>query len=275
MRDSILIRGITYISISIIALFCILPFIWVIITAFKPQIDFFKPDLIFPSKFFLGNFIQVWVNARFFTYFLNSVVVSAITTLICIVLSIMACYGFCKYYIAGKKYILIIILFTQMFPSVLLALPYYKALRAVHLIDSLSGLVIVYTSFLLPFCIWTMMGFFITLPWELEEAALIDGCTKIQTILKIILPIAAPGIAATGIYAFIKSWDEFMYANIFINSTTKKTIQIGIHSLIGEYTTDWGMLMAGAVISCIPVIAFFALIQRNLIQGLSAGSVKG
>lgn len=264
-----------YVGIILISLFCAAPFIWVIITSMKLPQDFFDPNQILPSKFYLGNYVQVWFNAQFFTYFLNSVLVSLVTTAICLLLSVMTCYGFCRYRIAMKKYILMTILFTQMFPSVLLALPYYKVLKNIHMVDTLLGLILVYTSFILPYSIWTMKGYFDVMPWELEEAAVMDGCSRFQAVCKILLPIAAPGIAATGLYAFIKSWDEFMYANIFIDSTAKRTIQIGIYSLIGEYTTDWGMLMAGAVISCIPIIIFFSFIQRNMVQGLAAGSVKG
>lgn len=275
MKESIALKTSKYFLTSLIALFCILPFIWVVITAMKPDADFFNPDMILPSQFYPGNFQKVWVTANFFTYFLNSVIVSVITTIICLVLSVMTSYGFCRFKIAGEKVFLMAILFTQMFPSVLLALPYYQTLKKLSLIDRLPGLVIVYISFILPFCIWTMKGFFDNMPWELEEAASIDGCNRLQTVLRIILPIAAPGIAATGLFAFIRSWDEFMYANILINTTARKTIQIGVNSLIGEYTTDWGLLMAGAVISCIPIIIFFVYIQKNLIQGLASGSVKG
>ena len=275
MKESNQLKTLKYFMITAISLFCIIPFIWVVITSLKPDTDFFNPDVILPSKLFFGNFKEVWVTAKFFTYFLNSLVLAFATTFICLALSIMTSYGFCRFKIAGEKSFLMAILFTQMFPSILLALPYYVTLKNLYLIDTITGLVIVYTSFILPFCIWTMKGFFDNMPWELEEASLIDGCNRFQTVVKVILPVAAPGIAATGLFAFIKSWDEFMYANIFINSTDKRTIQIGIHSLIGEYTTDWGMLMAGAVISCIPVIIFFAYIQKNLIQGLAAGSVKG
>ncbi len=275
MHESNVIKAMKYFLITAIALFCMLPFVWVVITSMKPDGDFFDPNIIFPTKVFLGNFKEVWVNAKFFTYFLNSVVLSVATTFICLFLSIMTSYGFCRFKIFGEKSFLLAILFTQMFPSVLLALPYYVTLKNLHLIDKISGLILVYTSFILPFCIWTMKGFFDNMPWELEEAAFIDGCNRFQTVVRVILPVAAPGIAATGLFAFIRSWDEFMYANIFINTSFKRTIQIGIHSLIGEYTTDWGMLMAGAVISCIPVIIFFTYIQKNLIQGLSSGSVKG
>ncbi|QQO10829.1 carbohydrate ABC transporter permease [Breznakiella homolactica] len=275
MKEPAALRVVKFSVITVIALFCALPFVWVVITAFKSPQDFFTAGRILPSSFYFGNFKDVWVNARFFKYFLNSAFLSTGTTAVCVVLSIMACYGFCRFKIIGKNFILLAILFTQMFPSVLLALPYYRTLQSVKLIDTLLGLGITYTSFTLPFCIWTMMGYFNNLPWELAEAAAIDGCTRFQTVYKIIIPIAAPGIAATGLYAFIKAWDEFMYANIFINTTSKRTLQIGIHSLIGEYTTDWGMLMAGAVISCIPVIILFSFIQKNLVQGLAAGSVKG
>ena len=180
-----------------------------------------------------------------------------------------------RYRIRGSQKLKMGILYTRMFPSVLLALPYYVIMRSLNLGDSLLGLILIYSSFTLPFTIWNMQTFFQQLPWELEEAACIDGASRTTALFRVILPLARPGIIATSLFSFMTCWDEYMYANLFISSTSKKTISLGIQSFIGEYSTDWGSLMAATVIAMIPIIIFFVFAQKNLVGGLSAGAVKG
>ncbi len=264
-----------YCYIILMTALAVVPFLWVVLTSLKPEAEIFDPGRFWPSLFYGKHYYEVWFNADFFRYFLNSAIVALTSTFICLLFSVMAAYGFTRFTIRGGNQILLAVLFTQMFPAVLLVLPYYILMKRLNLNNTLAGLVIVYTSFVLPFCIWNIKNFFAALPWELEEAAFVDGCNRFQAIVKAILPIAKPGIAATAILAFIRSWDEFMYANTFINTKELRTVQLGLQSFIGEYTTEWGKLMAGAVISCVPVMLFFGFIQQNLVQGLAAGSVKG
>ena len=167
------------------------------------------------------------------------------------------------------------ILFTKMFPGVLLSIPYYVIMKKMNLIDTHLGLIIINCSFVLPFAVWNMCTFFVQIPWEIEESAMIDGCNRFQSFIKVIFPMAKPGISATTLYCCLMSWDEFMYANTFISSTALKTVQVGIRDYIGDYSTDWGPLMAAVILSLVPVIIFFALVQDNLVGGLSAGAVKG
>lgn len=148
-------------------------------------------------------------------------------------------------------------------------------MQKMNLIDSHLGLIIINCSFVLPFAVWNMCTFFLQIPWEIEESAMIDGCNRFQSFIKVIFPMAKPGISATTLYCFLMSWDEFMYANTFISTTLKKTVQVGIRDYIGEYSTDWGPLMASVILSLIPVIIFFVFVQDNLVGGLSAGAVKG
>lgn len=189
--------------------------------------------------------------------------------------AVMAAYGFCRYRILGAEKMKLGILFTKMFPGVLLSIPYYVIMQKMNLIDSHLGLIIINCSFVLPFAVWNMCTFFLQIPWEIEESAMIDGCNRFQSFIKVIFPMAKPGISATTLYCFLMSWDEFMYANTFISTTLKKTVQVGIRDYIGEYSTDWGPLMASVILSLIPVIIFFVFVQDNLVGGLSAGAVKG
>jgi ABC-type glycerol-3-phosphate transport system permease component len=201
--------------------------------------------------------------------------VALVTTLVCILLATMAAYGLTRYKIFGAFKLKIGVLFTRMFPGVLLAVPYYVVMQRLHLIDTHLGLIIIYCSFTLPFAMWNIASFFNQIPWDLEEAAFIDGCNRFSSFMRVILPVARPGIFATGLYCFLNAWDEYMYANIFISTTAKKTLQVGIRDFIGEFTTDWGSLMAAVVISLIPILIFFGMVQKNLVGGLSAGAVKG
>lgn len=251
------------------------PFLWVIFTSLKSTEQIYDASQIIPSYITFDNFKQVLFRSNFIRYFWNSAYISVIVTAICMLLAIAGAYGFCRYRIFGSLQLKLGILFTKMFPGVLLSIPYYVIMKNMKLIDSHLGLIIINCSFALPFAVWNMCTFFTQIPWEIEESALIDGCSRFQSFIRVIFPIAKPGISATSLYCFLLSWDEFMYANTFINSTLKKTIQVGIRDYVGEYSTEWGPLMASVVLSLIPVLIFFVMVQDNLVGGLSAGAVKG
>lgn len=264
-----------YLFAAAVSLSAIVPLLYVFLTSVKTSGQIYDVNQIIPTSLTLENYINVLYKAKFLTYFRNSLIVAVSTTLICMLLSICAGYGMTRYRIRGSQKLKMGILYTRMFPSVLLALPYYVIMRSLNLGDSLLGLILIYSSFTLPFTIWNMQTFFQQLPWELEEAACIDGASRTTALFRVILPLARPGIIATSLFSFMTCWDEYMYANLFISSTSKKTISLGIQSFIGEYSTDWGSLMAATVIAMIPIIIFFVYAQKNLVGGLSAGAVKG
>lgn len=265
----------TYLFLTVVALASLIPLSYVVLTALKSQNQIFDVSQIIPTSVTLDNFFHVLVKANFMVYFKNSVIVSVACTMVCMLLSIGCGYGLTRYRIRGAQKIKMGILYTRMFPAILLSLPYYVIMRSLHLSDSLVGLTLIYCSFTLPFCIWNMQTFFASLPWELEEAACIDGASRATALFRVILPLARPGIVATSLFSFLSCWDEYMFANLFISSDAKKTISLGIQSFIGEYTTDWGSLMAATVVALIPIVVFFFFAQKNLIGGLAAGAVKG
>jgi ABC-type glycerol-3-phosphate transport system permease component len=254
----------------------IAPFLWMISTSLKePAEVVLREPTIIPRTFAVQNYVDAFNRGNFGRYFVNSVVVSLAVTLISLVIATLSGYAFARYDLRGGKAILLGILATQMFPAILLAIPLYILIRNLGLLNTVPGLTLVYTSFALPFCVWMLRNYFLTIPKELEESAMVDGATRLRALRSVVLPVAMPGIAATGIFSFILSWNEFLYANTFISSADRRTLPVGLQSLIGEFTTDWGLLMAGAVITTMPIVVIFFFVQRRLTQGLAAGAVKG
>lgn len=275
MKRTKLELAVLYVLSIVIAMCSFLPFLWVFLTALKSPEQIYNMNQIIPTYITFDNFKQVLFKSNFVRYFLNSTYISVIVTIISMVFAIMAAYGFCRYNIWGAEKMKLGILFTKLFPGVLLSIPYYVIMKKLNLVDTHTSLIIINCSFILPFAVWNMCTFFVQIPWEIEESALIDGCNRFQSFIKVIFPMAKPGISATTLYCFLMSWDEFMYANTFINTSVLKTVQVGIRDYIGEYSTEWGPLMAAVILSLIPVIIFFVFVQDNLVGGLSAGAVKG
>ena len=267
--------SISYIFIWIMVFLAVMPFIYVILTALKSSEQIYDPDQIIPTYITLENFRQVLFQSNFVRYFMNSIFITVVTTAICMVLSVMAAYGLTRYYIIGSEKLKMAVLMTRMFPGILLCIPFYIIMKQILLIDSYVGLIMMYCSFTLPFAIWNTCAFFNTIPWELEEAAMLDGCGRLRSFFAVIVHVAKPGLFVTALFCFMSSWDEYMYASIFINTTLKKTIQVGMQDFVGQYSVDWGLLMSAVVISLIPLLLFFALVQKNLVDGLSSGAVKG
>ena len=264
-----------YIFTVLMVFIAVAPFVYVVLTALKTQEQIYDPKQIIPTYVTFENFRHVIFESNFVRYFMNSIFITAVTTVICMVLSVMAAYGLTRSRILGAGKIKMAVLMTRMFPGILLCIPYYIIMKHFQLIDSYVGLILMYCSFTLPFAIWNTCAFFSTIPWELEESAMIDGCSRLRSFFSVIFYVAKPGLFVTALFCFMSSWDEYMYASIFINTTLKKTIQVGMQDFIGQYSVDWGLLMSAVVISLVPILLFFALVQKNLVEGLSAGAVKG
>lgn len=266
---------VVYLFLIFMVLVSIGPFVYVILTALKSPGQIYDPNEIFPSHITFENFKGVLFNSRFPRYFFNSVYITVVTMCICMVLSTMAAYGLTRYQILGANTLKMTILMTRMFPGILLCLPFFIIMKKLGLIDSHLGLIMLYCSFTLPFAIWNMCAFFSQLPWELEEAAFIDGCTRLSAFFRVMIHVAKPGMFVTALFSFMSSWDEYMYSLTFINTPEKKTVQVGMKDFVGEYGTEWGMMMAAVALSLIPALVFFAIVQKHLVTGLSSGAVKG
>ena len=252
-----------------------IPILWIISTSLKSEDAIWDtPIEVIPSAPTLYNFKNLWSTHPFLQYLENSLIVVCSATFISVCVSTFAGYGISRFNFRGRGAYMAFLLATQLFPSIMLLIPYYKIFMTFGLIDNISALIITYVSFTIPFCTWMMRGYFAGISKDLDQAASIDGAGRIKVFTSVILPIAWPGVAATAIYAFIAGWNEYLFALSFINTDTKKTVSLGIGQLIGEYRILWGEVMAGALYALVPMVIIFIFFNRYMVSGLSAGAVK-
>lgn len=251
------------------------PFLYMVVSSLKasPELNGVVRDFL-PKSPQTANYTDLFHDSNFPLYFFNTGLVALLSTVLALFVSILAGYALARFSFVGNRLLLLAVVNMQMFPAVLMAVPLYKILRGADLLDSRTGLVLVYVTIALPFCIWMLRNYFLTVPIEIEEAALIDGCGRFSALWRVLLPGALPGVAAAGAFSTILVWDEFLYANTFINTDGKRTLSVGLASLIGEYTTNWGQLLAGGVLMTLPVVIIFAFLQRYLTE-IAGGGVKG
>ena len=264
------------IGLGIYSIYLVFPVYWLIASSLKPTEDLFLvPATLFPNRISLENFRLILFQTKVPQYFLNSIITSVAVTIITIVIATLGAYSLTKFRFPGRKLISDLILLAYIFPGILILLPLYQLIVKWKLNNSLIGLILANLTFTVPFCLWMLRAFFIQLPESLEESAMIDGCTKFGAFRRVLLPLASPGIVASGTYAFILSWNEYMFALIFVTNDANKTLPLGVAGFLGHLTIDWGSLLASAVIAVIPIMLAFMFFQKYLIQGVSAGAVKG
>lgn len=252
------------------------PVFWVFSSSLKPSQELFARDLtMLPVNWTLENYRNVWEGTAFPLYFWNSFKVAAISTFFAVIVSIYAAYAIARIRFPGRYAYGIMLLVTQMFPHILIVIPLFLIIRQFGLLNTHTALIIAYTAFSLPFSIWLLRGFFEAIPVELEDAAAIDGASMLGTLHKVILPLAGPGIAAVTMFNFIRAWNEFLFALVFLQSRDLFTMPLGLASFQEEYTFRWDLIMAGAGIITLPILFFFLLMQRFIVQGLLGGAVKG
>jgi multiple sugar transport system permease protein len=257
-------------------IFAVFPIVWTLLTSLKANADILTSDIQYiPLRPTLENYSTLWAQAGFPTMFLNSAIVTVLTVIVCLTIGISGAYSLSRYRFRGRGQIMLFYLVVRMFPAVLLLLPIFIALRVLRLYDTHFGLAFAYTALLSPVCIWMLKGFFDGIPPELEDAARIDGCTRAGAIVRIVLPLARPGVAATAVLVAISAWNEFLFALMLTTSQGIRTWPVGLQLMVGEYQLPWGLLTAGGIISIAPILLFFALVQRSLVRGLTLGAVKG
>lgn len=263
--------------ILVLGCICVLlPLSWMVITSLKSMADITlsRGLKLFPSGPTLENFVNIWKEYPIATYIKNSAAAVGGSTVFGVICAALCGYGLSRYEFKGKAFLLNFLLVTQMFPAVMKIIPYYKILVNLHLNNTRTGLLIVYASFSIPFCTWMMYGYFKSIPTGLDEAARVDGSSAFYTFYKIILPIAVPGLVATVIYAFLQNWNEYMFASVLMSADEKKTITYAISTMADAYKIQWNYLMCAAIISSVPTLAVFVVMQKYLIAGMTAGAVK-
>jgi len=264
-----------YIYLTLLAIVSVFPLLWIIVSSVKSSGEMANNPLsFFPEKITFDYYFRVLNDLSFTTNIKNSLLVSFSATFITIVVSALGAYGIVRFFPSAGKKMTKILITTYMFPPILLAVPYSIIIVSVGLVNTWTGLVITYLSFSIPYAIWMLIGFFQTVPVEIEEAAKVDGAGIMRTFLQVVLPIVAPGVVATAIYTFINTWNEFLFALLLINSSEKMPISVALYSLTGSEVLDWGEMMAASVIVILPSIIFFMIIQNKIAGGLSDGAGK-
>ena len=254
----------------------IVPLLWMISTSLKTmtEITGSRDIHIIPREPTFMAFLSIWKDYPMLIWFKNSFQVVIFATVISICFSTLAGYGCSRFNFRGRGSFLAFLLVTQMFPSIMMLIPYYKVLQTFRLINTLAGLMVVYISFTIPMLTWMMTGYFEGIPKELDEAALIDGCSRFRTFRQIILPLTLPGLISAAIYAFIQGWNEYMFALILMTNDRLKTLPVGIGMMNGYYRIMWNDLMAASIVSSIPLLLIFLFLQKYFVSSLTAGAVK-
>ena len=262
------------VAVTVVLVFTLFPVYWMVTTAFDGAADAGGRGLV-PSDWTMDNFSFVLSEGGFGRYLRNSLLVAFCVVLASSALALLAAVAVTRFRFRMRTQVLVMILIVQMVPLEALVIPLFLQVRDLDLLNTLTGLVVVYLAFSLPFAIWTLRGFVAAVPVELEEAAYLDGASWWRMFRSVLLPLVAPGLVATSVFAFITAWNEFIFALTFMSDQQNYTVAVGLRRFFGQYGTDWGAVMAGSTLITLPVIVFFVLVQRRLTSGLVAGAVKG
>ena len=268
-------NGLCHVYLIILSVIAFFPLVWVLLCSIKSSGELTaNPTRFLPKHFTLENFIHVIQDLGFAGNISNSLIIAISTTCIAIVVSSMAAYGIVRFFPKLGSIMSKVLVATYMYPPILLAIPYSMVMAKLGFVNTRVGLVIVYLSFSVPYAVWMLVGFFKTVPLGIEEAARVDGANKLQTFVRIVLPLVMPGIVATAIYTFINAWNEFLYSLILINSTDKMTVSVALKSLQGSEILNWGDMMAASALVVVPSVIFFMFIQNKIAGGMTDGAVK-
>jgi len=253
----------------------VLPLYWIVVTSIKPNLLIYREASFFPSQLTGDHFAFVLTRTPFLHYVQNSMAVTLVTTGVAMVIGTLAAYAIVRLSFAGRPWVARAVVVTYLVPGSLLFIPMFQVIYSLGLIDNIVGLMVTYLTFTVPFATWMMIGYFRNVPAELEDAALIDGCSRIQALAKIMVPIALPALAVVALFAFTLSWNEFLYALVFIGSDSQKTLTLGLIGLVRGDTFPWGPMMAASLMGTLPPALVYLISQRWVVSGLAAGSVKG
>jgi ABC-type glycerol-3-phosphate transport system permease component len=276
--QSVLNKTSKVVLIGFLIIIFFLPVYWLILSSLSSITDLMTAEFyVFPKRVTLEAFKLLLGKSEFIRYIINSVLIAFCNTGITLVVSSLGGYGLARMRFFGRNVISTLILFVYVIPSVLLVIPLFILVTRLRIQNTYIALIMAYTTFSIPFCIWLLKGYFSTIPLELEDAARVDGLSRLGTLIRIIMPLSLPGLAAAAMFAFILSWNEFLFAFIFINEESMRTLPVGIATFWGEAvsTREWSLILSSALVATIPVLILYIFIQRYMIQGLAAGALKG
>jgi ABC-type glycerol-3-phosphate transport system permease component len=251
------------------------PFYWAVVSSFTPEARLFQSPSLIPEQFVLDHYRVLFTERNFWVPIRNSLIVAGATTLFCVLIGGLCAYALARLEFRGKGLLLGVVLAVGMFPQISVVSPLYLLLRELRLINTYPGLVLPYLTFAMPLTIWLLVGFFRQLPAELEEAARVDGASRLRAFREVIVPLALPGLATTAILTFVYSWNEFLFALSFTLGPERQTVPVAIALFRGQYQVPWGQILAAALVATAPVTVLVLAFQRRIVQGLTAGAVKG
>ncbi len=284
-RGNLLSPALRWVLLVIYLLFTLAPIVWLFLSTIQTQASLLRvPPELLPQEVTFVNYVNIFQPAAFgensgqSTFFLalrNSVLVALGTTAIAMTLGTLGAYAIARFNIPGRRWLLLLVLGTQLLPAISIIIPLFRMFRTASLLDTIFALILAYSTFSIPFVVWIMAGYFQSVPAELEEAARIDGASRFQSFMRIALPLAAPGLAATAIFTLLNSWDEFFFALVFTSTYAAKTVPVAIAEFIGRHSVDWGMLVTGGFIASLPPLIISLMFYRYIVSGLAAGGIKG
>lgn len=263
-------------ALVVFLLFILFPIYWCLVTSFKPSAEITSKNVTYwPAAFTFQNYVEAWTRSGFSTYFKNSLFIAVFGVIFIVILSVLTGYALDRFQFRGKNVFMLILLCTQFIPGAMLITPIFIIFKNLNMLNSLFALVLINATFHFPFNSVLMRGFVSGIDYTIEEAAQIDGCSRLGAIWHVVLPVLKPGIATIGAYGFISCWNEFLFSFMFISKQSKLTLPVGLKNLVGEFSINYGQLAAGAVIAVVPTLILFSYVQKNLVGGLSSGAVKG
>jgi ABC-type glycerol-3-phosphate transport system permease component len=251
------------------------PFYWAIVSSFTPEAQLFQAPSFFPRTLVGEHYRALFTEREFWVPIRNSLVVAGTTTIFCVTVGALCAYALARLRFRGKAPLLGVVLAVSMFPQISVVSPLYLLLRSLHLINTYPGLILPYLTFAMPLTVWLLVGIFRQLPAELEEAAMVDGASRLRTFREVVVPLALPGLATTAILTFVYSWNEFLFALSFTLGPERQTVPVAIALLRGMYQVPWGQILAASIVATAPVALLVLAFQRRIVQGLTAGAVKG
>jgi ABC-type glycerol-3-phosphate transport system permease component len=276
MKRSFPVRAVLiYTGLFLFYSFLLLPIVWLVLSSFRNS-DSIQSGRLLPawSEITARNYIEAFQISNFVTFLVNSFVIAFSVMLLTVFLGSLGAYALSRFTLKGKRLFMMAALLPQFFPYVLVLIPFYVLMSNLNLVDSHIGLILTHTSITLPFALWMLTGYFNAIPKELDQAALIDGCSRLAVLFRILYPVAIPGLVVAGFFAFVVSWGDYLFVSILSQSNQTQTLPIGLQTFMSSLQVRWGLITAGTVLAIVPTVIFFSIVQRQLVSGLTAGAVK-